>query len=339
MNVASSSTGSTPGLLFSLDTPSAIPLNSRESYLRGWFVPDDGPSYNLWLIAGETRIPVFTNLPRPDVLHHHKSNPAFADSGFLVRFDRRAPQASIKLIAEADGRETILADEIDTPDFGQVYEPGADSSYRSWLANVEPSLFWPELEIPTRLAALSYRPLLSILLELPEAHPYLVSRCIQSVVEQRYDNWQLCVESHSSEYVAKLAGADTRIQWTSDHALMAAKGDFVLRLDYRDELHPFALLELIRVLNEAEVTDLIYADEDEIDFYGNRLRAFRKPEFDPEAFLSWNFLEHMVAVRRTALLNAVGDGEIESWDTLLRILAVPGSPKPRHIPKPLYYFR
>ena len=324
---------------FSLDTPNAIPLNSRQSYVRGWFVSEDNHPYELWLTVDQERIPAFTALARPDVLRHHKNNPVFANSGFLVRFDRPTLQGSITLVAAIEGRETVLAAGILAPNFGEVYEPGTDAAYRSWLSTVEPSLFWSEEGIPERLSSLSYQPVFSILIDVPEAHPYLITRSIESVLEQHYKQWQLCVKSPPFDYFDKLAGGDARIQLASNCVLDAAVGEFVLRLDYRDELHPSALLEIVRALNNGERADVVYADEDEMDFYGNRMRAFRKPAFDSEAFLSWNFVGHMVAVRRSALPPLAENADIESWDTMFRILEIPGSPRPRHIPKPLYHFR
>ena len=307
--------------------------------MRGWFVPDSGETFQLWLIVGQARIPAFTTLPRPDVVRHHQNNPAFADSGFLVRFHRSQPQAPVTPVAAPAARELVLAASIPVPGFGEVYEPGTDAGYRSWLASAEPSLFWPEAEIPKRMAALSYQPVISILLQVPEVHPYLVARSVDSVLGQHYHRWQLCIESPPSEYLDKLARSDTRFRLSHDPALNSATGDFVLRLDYRDELHPFALLEIVRALNCSESTDLVYADEDEMDFHGNRVRPFRKPAFDPEAFLSWNFVGHIAAVRRGALPQTTGDSEIDSWDTLFRVLEAPGAPPPCHVPKPLYHFR
>jgi hypothetical protein len=180
--------------------------------------------------------------------------------------------------------------------------------------------------------------LISILLRIPEAHPYLVSRSVESVLKQRYSRWQLCIAAQPTEYLDKIAGENASVVLVRDRALDAATGDFVVSLDHRDELHPFALLEIVRALNDGEPADLIYADEDEMDFHGNRVRPFFKPDFDPEAFQSWNFVGHMAAVRRNALLQA-GGNETACWDALFRVLETPGSPAPRHIPKPLYHFR
>jgi len=334
----SSSTGSASKVLFSLDTPSAVPLNSHESYVRGWFVPDDGQPRGIWLIVDESRIPAFTGLARPDVVRHHKNNPAFLNPGFLVRFNRPKSRASVTLVAATANGEVILARGIPVPDFGEVSEPGTDASYRRWLATSEPTLFWPDTEIAERLSSLSYQPLISILLRIPEAHPYLVTRSVESVLKQCYGRWQLCIASQRSEYVEKIA-EDTRVLLLPDRSIDAATGDFVLSLDHRDELHPFALLEIVRALNDAEPTDLVYADEDEMDFYGNRVRPLPKPDFDPEALQSWNFIGHMAAVRRSSMLQAGAGSETGSWDALFRVLEIPGSPPARHIPKPLYHFR
>jgi hypothetical protein len=161
---------------------------------------------------------------------------------------------------------------------------------------------------------------------------------VESVLKQAYSRWQLCIAAQPTEYLAKMTRDDARVLVVPDCALDAATGDFVVSLDHRDELHPFALLEIVRALNDGGPTDLIYADEDEMDFNGNRVRPFFKPDFDPETFQSWNFIGHMATVRRSALLQA-GGGETDSWDTLFRVLEISRSPPPRHIPKPLYQFR
>jgi hypothetical protein len=289
-------------------------------------------------MVDQTRIPAFTGLSRPDVVRHHNHNPVFLNPGFLVRFTRPKSRAPVTLVAATPDGDVILAGDIRVPDFGEASEPGTDARYRHWLATSEPSLFWSETEIPKRLSSLSYQPLISILLRIPEAHPYLVTRSVESVLKQRYSRWQLCIAAQPDKYLANIASEDARVLLLSDRALDAATGDFVISLDHRDELHPFALLEIVRALNDGGPADVVYADEDEMDFHGNRVRPFFKPDFDAEAFQSWNFIGHMVVVRRSALLQS-GGGETDSWDTLFRVLEIPGLPPPRHVPKPLYHFR
>jgi glycosyltransferase involved in cell wall biosynthesis len=341
--VASSSTSPAPKAIFSLETPSAIALNSAESYIRGWFVPNDGNTYELWLIVDNTRIRVFTGLPRPDVLRHHKYDRAFKNSGFLVRFNRSKLEASVTLIAVAKNTEIILGNDISVPD----YQEGKHGFHES------------ETEMLSRMSSFSYRPLISVLLAAPDAHPYLITRSVESVLQQHYCEWQLCVACESSGssssrgYLERVAAKNTRLRLViaetgrvpelCDRALEIAEGDFVLRLDHRDELHPFALIEIVSSLNTEGAADLVYADEDEMDFYGSRGHPFLKPDFDPEAFSSWNFIGNIAAMRRSILLGAGGykagtDG-FDDWDTMSRVLGIAGPSGVRHIPRPLYHFR
>ena len=85
----------------------------------------------------------------------------------------------------------------------------------------------------------------------------------------------------SAEHLLRLAASDGRITLTrSPHrlgaaeaqnfALKQAQGDFIVTLDQNDELHPCALLEVIRLLNQRDSCEAIYSDEDKIDLYGSR---------------------------------------------------------------------
>lgn len=325
--MASSSPHPAQTFLFSLDTPGAVPVTADESYVRGWFVPQDGNTYELWLIADQTRTQAFTGLPRPDVARHHQNNPIFKNSGFLARFKRPRVPASATLIARANDSEVVLAEGI------------AVSASEA-------------KEAPPGTEALGYRPLISILLPLPDAHPYVIVRCVESICKQNYSRWQLCIaresfeSGYSREYLNKIAREDGRLKLVdaatgliSEHfnrALEVAEGDFVFRMDHRDELHPSALAEIAGSLSSG--VDLVYVDEDEMDFYGHRGKPFSKPDFDPEAFLTWNFIGHGVAVRRSVLLEA-GGYVADDWDALFRVLEIAGPSSVRHIPKLLYHYR
>ncbi len=320
---------------FALDTPSAISLNRDECYIKGWFVPHNEKQCELWLIGEGVRLPAFAGLRRPDVARHHQNDPAFKNSGFLVRFRRPISEAPLTLIARTQDDEFVLAERITLP----AYTEGEGVLFRT-----EP---------------LAYRPLFSITLGIPEPHLYLVTRCLESIQQQEYPHWQLCVACESREpsatreYLERTAREDARLKLleggsglTSDlfnRALGAAEGDFVLRMDYRDELDPYALAEMAASLNSTQNTDLLYANEEEIDFYGNPQGLFLKPDFDPEAFLSWNFIRNGAAVRRSVLLKAggygAGTGRADDWDVMLRVLEIAGSSRVRHVPKALYRHR
>jgi hypothetical protein len=133
------------------------------------------------------------------------------------------------------------------------------------------------------------------------------------------------------------------ISQASNHALQNACGEFVLFLDHDDELHPFALLELIRCMNQHPDCQVVYSDEDMLDRYGRRCRPAFKPDFDEDRLLSSNYICHLTAFRRDLLLALGGlrpacDGA-QDWDLLVRVMEL-GCPETiRHIPKPLYHWR
>jgi hypothetical protein len=273
-------------------------------YVNGWFA--GGNTWSLCLQLGDERIQAFTGFSRPDVASAHAGDPKFWNSGFLIRFKRPPPGAAVTLKAVAeDGAEIVLVDGIALPEFDAAS-----------IELNEPQPPWP------------YQPLISVLLDVPESHSYFVTRCIESILQQRYQNWELCLTL--GEHAPKITDEDSRLRVATP---VSAQGEFVVRIDYQDELHPLALIELVNTLNAEDRPDLVYSDSDEIDLYGNSLRRFFKPDFNAEALLSWNFVGRMAAWRRG--LPAHGDTD---WDTLLRVLET-GSHRVAHIKKPLYHFR
>ena len=56
-------------------------------------------------------------------------------------------------------------------------------------------------------------------------------------------------------------------------------------------LMPHALFEVVRALNDAPATDLIYSDEDKVDDTGrDRWDPFFKPDWSPDLLLSMNYV-------------------------------------------------
>lgn len=313
-------------------------MNASESYVKGWFVLGGGDGYKLWLALNGERVPVFTRLTRPDVAHHHRNDPAFKYSGFLARFHRPKLTSTAKLIVETSTGETALVEDIPVPGADEAISLSSET-----IQNV----------------SLTHEPLISVLLAVPDTHIYFITRSVESVLQQSYPKWQLCIAYESSEpspitdYLERIAAKEPRVRFTptdtesltelSNRALQMAKGEFLLRLDYRDELHPEALAEIANAVQEKPSLDVVYANEDEMDFYGHCTRPVHKPAFDAEAFLHWNFIGNMWAVRREALVRAGGYSAnaqaIDDWDVLLRVLDLCEHPRVHHIAKALYHFR
>jgi hypothetical protein len=297
----------------------------------------DGNTYDLQLVVDDKRIRAFTGFPRPDVARAQGNDPAFKNSGFLIRFNRPRLRTPVTLSAVTEAGEIVLADSIAVPEFDKE----TNESYGDWV----------ETELPARLQALIYQPSISILLAVPSDHPYFITRCIESIRQQHYARWQVCLACNASElgsayaYLNKISNEDSRICFSDpgQTALASAEGDFILRVNHQDELHPCALFEIVSALNSGETFDIVYTDEEEIDLYGNRTSPVFKPDFDPEALLSWNFIGSCATIRRDVLLKAGGykiePSETDDWDVLLRVLEISGSRRVRHISKPLYHVR
>jgi GT2 family glycosyltransferase/2-polyprenyl-3-methyl-5-hydroxy-6-metoxy-1,4-benzoquinol methylase len=230
-------------------------------------------------------------------------------------------------------------------------------SYQAWIAENEPS--------PSELAAqrlrspqLPYRPLISIVTPVYNPPPPILLATLESVANQTYDNWELCVVDGASDttevrdILTDNARKDRRVRvkcldhnlgiaGNSNEALRLATGEFVALLDHDDLLAPNALFEIASALNENPSADIMYFDEDKLTPDGTeRLEPFFKPDWSPELLLSANYMAHCVIRRR--LLDGVGgfhtttDGA-QDWDLVLR--CTERTQAILHIPKVLYHWR
>ena len=207
------------------------------------------------------------------------------------------------------------------------------------------------------LAALSYQPVISVIVPVYNTDPQWLRACIESVRRQVYQNWELCLCDDASTTPATVQTlreyeSDKRIQIryssvnggisiASNLALETAHGEFVALLDHDDELAPDALAEIVLHLNTHPEADVIYSDEDKLDLSGARCDAFFKPDWSPEHFLTCMYTCHMMVVRRQ-LMNEVGGFRTgyegaQDYDLLLRLME--RTARIHHIPRVLYHWR
>lgn len=233
--------------------------------------------------------------------------------------------------------------------------PGYQTDYEKWVAKNEPEhySFFP---------ARSGDPLISILVPVYNVPSDRLMETVESVLDQTYPNWELCLVDDASsstgrgayldKLLEELPGIDERIkvqrhtenkhisQTTNDAAAMAA-GDFVAFLDHDDTLAPDALASVVKALREDPETDILYSDEDKIDADNNRFYPYFKPDYSPETLLSNNYMTHFLTMRKS-LFDELGglrpefDGA-QDHDLVLR--AVEKTDKIAHIPKVLYHWR
>lgn len=213
-------------------------------------------------------------------------------------------------------------------------------------------------QIRTDIEHLSYKPTISILMPVYNIDEIWLRKAIESVVNQLYPHWELCIaddgspREHIKKTIEKYSGNDRRIKAKFleknqgmancyNEALRMAGGEFVGTLDHDDELTEDALYENAKLLNRHPHLDMIYSDEDKIDLQGKRSDPFFKPDYSPDLLLSMNYICHFTLFRRSVLDDIGGfrsgfDGS-QDYDVILRFVERTASIA--HIPKILYHWR
>lgn len=233
-------------------------------------------------------------------------------------------------------------------------------NYRSWIDGIEIPSIPKKKTIEEKLKGFNNLPLLSILIPTYNTHPNFLHECLQSVLDQTYSNWELCIADDAStdeevkEILSSYAKQDHRIKVNfreingniseaSNSALELASGAFVLLLDHDDCLSKEALFFLVEHINEYPGADIFYSDEDKIDIFGNRFDPHFKCDFNLDLLYSQNYISHLGSYRRD-LLNLIGGFRkgyegAQDYDILLRCLLVSDPSKVIHIPRILYHWR
>lgn len=238
------------------------------------------------------------------------------------------------------------------------YQLDAQFNYQKWLATHK--LSYKQLEAQKEQAAkLKYRPLVSVLLPVYKPPIELLKECLESVVNQTYDNWQICVvddksespeinkllneysTKHGKKFLYKKRLKNGHISLASNDALNLATGEFVALLDHDDILWPNALFEVVSLLNKNKGTDFIYTDEDKLEQGAVNAHPYMKPSYDKVFLSGCNYITHL-AVIRTAIVREVGGFRkglegAQDWDLFLRISQ--HTNKIVHLPKLLYSWR
>lgn len=212
-------------------------------------------------------------------------------------------------------------------------------------------------EIESKLKDLDYKPLISIVMPVYNVDVKWIKQAIKSIKKQIYTNWELCMADDAStdpkiRNYLNMISKDSKIKVTfreknghiseaSNSALELAVGEFVALMDNDDIIHPHALAEIVKLLNEKPSTDFIYSDEDKIDMTGKRVEPFFKPDWSPDLFMSTNYMSHLSVIRKE-LIDKVGgfrkgyEGS-QDYDLFLRISEKTNNIE--HIPDVLYSWR
>lgn len=202
------------------------------------------------------------------------------------------------------------------------------------------------------------RPLISIAVPAFHTPERFLRQMIESVQQQSYTNWQLCIADGSKddsvqriveEYQSQ--GADISYQRlvenkgiaeNSNAALAMAKGEWIGLLDHDDLLAENALYEVVRALSSDTEIDVVYTDEDKVN---TELTQYFQPHFKPDFSLdllrSNNYITHFFVFRKSLLEKQGGfrkefDGA-QDYDLILRYTEA--ARKIYHVPAILYHWR
>lgn len=230
--------------------------------------------------------------------------------------------------------------------------------YSKWLPAHLPTK--KELEYQ-KTVDFEWKPLFSVVVPLYKTPEKYLLRLIESMKEQTYSHWELCLSDGSGanspirELLENAVKEDGRIKVISHEeplqisentnaAIEAAAGEFIVFADHDDELLPHALYECAKALNENRETEVLYSDEDKMSMDGHKFfQPHFKPDFNIDLLCTVNYICHLFVAKKT-LIDKVGmlrrefDGA-QDYDFIFRCVEEAGEERIHHIPKILYHWR
>ena len=184
---------------------------------------------------------------------------------------------------------------------------------------------------------------------------------LDSVMNQTYENWELCLadgsdEEHSyieeicQEYAAKANGRivykhlerNLGIAGNTNECYRMATGEYIGLFDQDDVLHPSVLYEYVKAINE-QGADYLYCDETTFkgDDINKMLTMHFKPDYAPDNLRANNYICHFSVFSRkllegTELFRPDFDGS-QDHDMILRL--TDRAQNIVHVPRLMYYWR
>lgn len=201
----------------------------------------------------------------------------------------------------------------------------------------------------------------SILVPLYNTPKEFLTEMIDSVMNQTYENWELCLGDGSDaehayvgevckEYAARANGRivyqklekNMGISGNTNACLTLATGEYIGLFDHDDLLHPSVLYSYVKAINE-QGADYLYCDE--ITFHdgdvNKMLTLHFKPDYAPDNLRANNYICHFSVFARdlldgTELFRTQFDGS-QDHDMILRL--TDNAKKIVHVPRVMYYWR
>ena len=207
-----------------------------------------------------------------------------------------------------------------------------DYDYNEWYKKVR--ITDEELAKQRESAAdFAMQPTFSIVIPVYATPEKFLRRMLDSIREQTYPTFEVCLVDATpyakiqhdpaqgrtpQEVLAEYAAADSRFRYATlaenlgiaentNAAIRMATGDFIVLADHDDELEPQALYECVRAINAHPDVQVLYSDEDKVDFEDiYYFEPHFKTDFNPDLLRSVNYICHLFVARRT-LLDAIAE--------------------------------
>ncbi|QIM41378.1 glycosyltransferase family 2 protein [Leclercia adecarboxylata] len=232
--------------------------------------------------------------------------------------------------------------------------------YEEWIETVETPSLPNKGDVKIILETMQKPPLISVVMPVYNPEEVYLRACIDSVLEQSYPYWELCIADDKSpkehvqrvlrEYEAKdprvkvvYRQQNGHISAASNSALQIATGEFVALLDHDDALPKDALLFMAQSIHSQPNARILYSDEDKLNAKGERFEPHFKSDWNPDLFFSQNYVSHL-GVYHHDLLKKIGGFRLgvegsQDQDLLLRCLPHVQADQIVHIPRVLYHWR
>jgi len=234
------------------------------------------------------------------------------------------------------------------------------NDYAQWIRRYDTLTDPARAALRAHIDAFERKPLISVVMPVYNSKPAWLIEAIESVRQQIYPNWELCIADDASTNTSiqpileRYTKDDSRIKLVfreqnghiseaSNSALKLATGEWVALLDHDDLLAEHALFWVAEAINQHPEARLIYSDEDKIDEAGRRFDPYFKCDWNLDLFYSHNLITHL-GVYRKDLLHDIGGFRkgvegAQDYDLALRCIERIKPKQIHHISRVLYHWR
>jgi GT2 family glycosyltransferase len=273
----------------------------------------------------------------------------------IVRGLGKRVLSSAPLPSQLKARMLRRARKLEVPG---LFRP-AVSIYSEWVERYDTPSLDDIQAIERKVGAFPRKPLISVIVPVYNTDEVHLEEMIQSVRNQIYGNWELCIADDASTnprvrmILERHQNSDKRIKVvyrnTNGHisaatnsALELATGEYIALLDHDDVLPRHALATVAEAIIRNPSADIFYSDEDKIDQTGIRYDPYFKPDWNEELLYGQNYISHL-GVYRLDLVKRIGAFRVgyegsQDYDLALRAASATTGPI-IHIPHVLYHWR